>query len=175
MTSLEAYNILLQRQMNEDRILAERTRTFLLANSFLFLAFVTLLNPDFQDPALEILRVALPIVGILLSALLYSANRAATNALAFWHGAQQKIELTDAEFKYMLRNGITPHIRGNKAAWGRIKWELDKRNIRVKTTGRWERLLLHPWLRPTNHYITSILFPLFFALWIAALVVAIVT
>jgi hypothetical protein len=169
---IKAYDFLLRRQMSEDRIIGERTRMFLLANSFLFLAFAILLDPTWEGHTFTVLRISLPIAGILLSALLYSANRGATNALAFWHGAQEKIERK--VFSYMRINGIAPHIQGNEAIWGRMMWKRSQRSIHLKPRGRWKKVLFHPWIRPTNHWITSTLFPLFCALWIAALVVAII-
>ena len=69
--AVKAYEILKQRQINEDRILAERTSMFLLATSFLFLAFATLLSSDGTSCILKVLAIFLPIVGIFLTFLLF--------------------------------------------------------------------------------------------------------
>ncbi len=130
---IEAYNILLQRQVNEDRIVVERTTIFLASSSILFLAFVMLLNPTL-DPIFKVIRIVLPSLGIVLTTLLYFANRAATNALAFWHGAQQKIEREAPEFAYMRENEITPHTHGEEAIWGRKEWERSKEGEHLKPT-----------------------------------------
>jgi len=114
---VEAYHILLQRQMSEDRILGERTSIFLLATSFLFLAFVTLLNPDWTGTIFKVLRILLPSVGLFLTFLLHCFNRGAINALAFWHAAQQKIEEEAPEFAYMRESKISPHIREPRSWW----------------------------------------------------------
>ena len=117
MNPLEAYNILLQRQMSEDRIVVERTNIFFLAQSFLFMAFIALLNPDL--PAVcNIIRIALPVIGILLTLLLYHLNQAAINASSFWHVGQRKIEEEDTFFNYMWENEITPHTHGWECTWG---------------------------------------------------------
>ena len=110
--AVEAYDILQKRQINEDRILAERTSMFLLATSFLFLAFATLLCLDCTDCIIKPLGILLPSVGIFLTFLLFFFNLGASRALTFWHKAQRKIEeAAEAEvFKYMKANDISPHI-----------------------------------------------------------------
>jgi len=108
--AIEAYDILLRRQISEDRIVTERTNIFLAGSSFLFLAFVMLLTSN-QDTIIFIwLRILLSIVGIFLAFLLYCLNRAAINALNSWHIWQGKIEREAPEFAYMRENEIAPHI-----------------------------------------------------------------
>lgn len=157
MNALEAYKILLQRQMNEDRILGERTSLFLLATSFLFLAFVTLLNPDWTGTIFKVLRILVPLVGIFLTCVLYGMNRAATSASDFWHNAQRKIEENDPDFEYMRTNKITPHADADIYIWG--------------ITGTPKRWMRYPILfsGASQHYI-----PLtFFVLWAVSLGVAV--
>lgn len=172
---LEAYNILLQRQISEDSLLGERTNTFFLGTSFLFLAFVMLLNPDLA-PIFKVLRIALPILGILLTFLFYCLNQAAVNARAFWHVGQRKIEEEAPEFGYMWENEITPHIHGYESTWGQKVW---KRN----EDGKWvlapvekpRSWLRKPLLGTGTGTIYQVYFPLMFlALWIIALVVVII-
>ena len=174
MDPLEAYNILLQRQMNEDRVLGERTSLFFLATSFLFLAFVMLLNPDL-DPVFKVLRIILPIVGILLTFVLYGTNRAAVNASDFWHKAQLKIEEEEEyiDFAYMWNKEITPHVHGNQRIFGQKKWGKNAagRLVLIPTT-KLERWLKYPILH--SGYQVYYLPPIFLVLWVAALVVAVV-
>ncbi len=174
MNPLEAYKILLQRQMSEDRIIVERTNLFLLASSFLFLAFVTLLNPSWTGCLFTALRITLPIVGIVLTILLYFLNLRAVNALTFWHVAQRKIETEAPEFAYLRENEITPHIEGyefikGKKVWIREehgKWVLERRG----KIGRWLRKPI--WGASTIYWIYL---PLaFLALWTTALVLVFV-
>ena len=175
--AVEAYNILQKRQMSEDRILVERTSIFLLATSFLFLAFVTLLTSDLTGCIFKVLGIILPSVGILLTFFLILLNLSAGKALRFWHNAQQKIEETASEFDYMLENKITPHFHGYKVSRGDMEWK------RIKF-GKWElrpvkgwkvipnRLLKLKCLRP----IFQIYIPgSFLALWISSLIVAILS
>ena len=173
---VEAYNILLQRQISEDRILGERTSVFFLATSFLFLAFVTLLNPNLTAPVFEALRILLPILSIFLTFLLFHLNLSATNALHFWHQGQQKIEEEAPEFDYMRDNKITPHLHGYEAIRGEKGWKQIK-------AGKWafkpvrgpRRLLNKPlqqaWLRPIFQLYIPVIF---LVLWVASLVVAII-
>jgi hypothetical protein len=174
MQPIKAYDILLRRQINEDRILGERTGRFLLATSFLFLAFVALLGLDLANPIFDVLRILLPIVGIFLTFVLYGVNLAAVNAVDFWHIAEYKIEEEADEFKYMRDNEITPHLDADKCIWGGWKWRRNSRGrwVLVRITNPLERLFRYPilWIRHEVRY----LFPIFLALWVAALVVAII-
>jgi len=147
--AVEAYEILKQRQINEDRILAERTSMFLLATSFLFLAFVTLLNPCWTGCIFKVLRILLPSVGIFLTILLFFFNQGASRALLFWHMAQRKIEEEAAEFDYMRNNDITPHIAEDDFMDGKKDWIRNKNgNLELATLVKprcWcERRLLRP-------------------------------
>lgn len=61
---LEAYNILLQRHINEDRVRSERTSVFLASNSILYLGFVMSL-----DKGVVYLSIALCMFGVMISLL----------------------------------------------------------------------------------------------------------
>jgi hypothetical protein len=115
--SVRAYDIHQKRQINEDRILAERTSMFLLATAFLFVAFVMLLDPKWDGWIHTVLRIALPLVGISLTLLLLRFNVSAVKALGRWHDAQCQIEKAAEAvvFKYMKAEGILPH--GRKSHW----------------------------------------------------------
>ena len=126
--AVKAYDILQKRQISEDRILGERTSMFLLATSFLFLAFVTLLNPEWEGYIFTVLRYMLPIVGIFLTILLFFFNQFAAIALEFWHKAQCKIEKEAEEFAYMRSKQLTPHIAGYEFMTGEKAWVKCKEN-----------------------------------------------
>jgi hypothetical protein len=173
MTATEAYHILLKRQINEDRILAERTRTFLLATAFLFLAFVMLLDPDWEDWYFTVLRIALPLVGIFMTFLLFSFNQSASIALTFWHIGQLKIEEEAKGFHLMRINDLTPHIAQEDYMTGKKDW-VKVKGTWVLTTldkpkGRWHRRLWHN--KVIYRYCLP---PAFGALWVAALAVSII-
>ena len=171
---IEAYDILLRRQISEDRIIVERTSIFLLSSSFLFLAYVGLLAPDLA-PIFSVIRIILPIIGLFLTILICNLNLKADNALSFFHGSQRKIEETAPEFAYMRDNEITPHLHGDQVVHRgkrlkRIcegKWLFQPaRGIRgvVDKRLRWAGINRVLWL-----YIPGA----FFVLWLAALIVAI--
>lgn len=153
--AVETYNILLKRQINEDRIVVERTSMFLLATAFLFLAFITLLDPEWEGRIFTVLRFVLPILGILLTFLLYLFNRNAIKALAFWHDAQCKIERETPEFAYMRDNRLGPHLQ-------RFKLDEDPKGKRKKLSGT----------RPIYKYYLPLTF---LALWVVSLVLVIVS
>jgi len=171
----EAYKILLQRQINEDRIIIERTTIFLIASSFLFAGFVMLLNQNLAP--YKLLRIVLPVVGIILTCFVYLLNLSATKALRFWHHGQGKIEETEGGlFAYMRGNEITPHYDLCKYSHGEIEW---KQNDECKWTlqslkGRW-RLLNKPlqWakLRPIYQLYLPVTF---WVLWTVSLVLAVI-
>ena len=175
--SIEAYQILLQRQMSEDRLLGERTSIFLLASSFLFLAFITLLNSDLGAPIYKLLCTILALLGIFLTICIFHLNQSAINALAFWHVGQRKIEEEAPEFDYMRVNEITPHIYGYECALGQKEWRRNK-------DGKWVleriekfrgRLRKPPLGAGGTGVIYRIYLPLLFLLlWLVSLVVAII-
>jgi energy-converting hydrogenase Eha subunit E len=170
--AVEAYEILKQRQINEDRILAERTSMFLVATAFLFAAFVVLLTSASTDCIFAVLRILLPSVGISLTFLLFFFNLGASRALTFWHIAQRKIE-EDAEaevFEYMKKNDITPHIAEDDYMDGKKEWvEIPTGHWVLKTLkkprGWYERRLVK------NRVIYKWCLPIaFFVLWVTSLV-----
>ncbi len=170
---IEAYDIFLQRHINEDRVIPERTGVFLAGSSFLFLAFVMLLNPDLA-PIFRVLRIILAVVGICLAFLLYSLNRAAINALRFWIGAEQKIEEEAPEFAYMRENSIIPRFQGEDCIWGKMEWRRDKNGKHVlEPVGKPRKWLISPLF--SIGIIYAVYLPLtFFVLWLSALVIAVI-
>jgi hypothetical protein len=145
---------------------------FLLATSFLFLAFAMLLSSELTGCIFKVLGIFLPIVGISLTILLFFFNQNASIALTFWHKAQRKIEEEAAEFDYMRINEITPHIAEDEVMKGEKEWTRGQYNKLVltpvvKTKHWWQKRLLR------NKVIYQWCLPIAFgALWVAALVVA---
>jgi hypothetical protein len=129
---IEAYNIILQRNINGDRLLSERTSIFLAASSILFLAFVMLLNPNLA-PAFKCLRIALPILGLFLTLLFYSFSRDSHEMLEFYWQAQERIERETDEFVYMREKRCAPRIQrtelreANRNIWDKICYCLANR------------------------------------------------
>jgi hypothetical protein len=172
--AVKAYEILKQRQVNEDRILAERTSMFLLATSFLFLAFVMLLTSAATGCTFTALRILLPIIGIILTFLLYCFNQGAVRAIAFWHDAERKIEEETTEFEYMRRNDITPHIAAREFIEGRKEWVRDKDGHLILATPLKPICWCEKRLLSTRIIYRRYLPLTFLTLWVASLVVAII-
>jgi|GEM_PF-6455667 hypothetical protein len=61
---MDVYNILLQRHINDDRLMGERNSIFVASSSILFLGFIMLpLSPG-------ILRIVVPCLGLILSQIM---------------------------------------------------------------------------------------------------------
>lgn len=100
---MSAYNIILQRHINEDRTIIERISVFLLSSSILFLGFVVL------DPSSWLLRIIVPSLGILSCSLVICVNRGSWRALNFWDDCERKIEDNGPSFAYMREQEMRPH------------------------------------------------------------------
>ena len=98
-----AYDILLRRQISEDRILTERNSLLFLASSFLFLGFVTLSSDA------RILRIIIPLIGLFWSLIIYRLNKSAVRGLRYFHSSLNKLEEESSAFSYMRKKKITPH------------------------------------------------------------------
>ncbi len=145
---MNAYKILLQRHLNDDRLLAERSSLFLASSSILFIGFVMLL------PSAYILRIFLPVLGIILSLLALVGNRRTSKGLYFWEEGEEKLEKEGQNFTFMRENFIFPHTVYDAVNTGRL----------------WRKLR---WIR--NRRIYAYWLPcLFIALWIISLVTVVV-
>jgi hypothetical protein len=102
---LEAYNILLKRHINEDRIRAERTSIFLASSSILYLGFISLVTQS---------KTFLPAVicgfGVLLCFITLYSNIGSWIACSNWTEGQRKIEMIHKNpvFAYMEKIKILP-------------------------------------------------------------------
>ena len=167
---VEAYQILMQRTIDENRLLTERTTIYLAASSILFLAFVMLSQPELTlaPKLVNSLRIILAGLGGFLTLLLYSMNRATHNTLEFLWGAQERIEREAPEFGYMREQGITPQIEGWQFGYGKKRWNSEK--TKAVQDKRW-------WRKPALFKNASCIWlPLtFLTLWVAALVIAVLS
>jgi len=141
---MHAYEILLKRHLNDDRLLSERSYLFLASSSILFIGFVML------PPSACILRIFLPVLGIMLSLLALVGNRRTSKGLYFWEEGEKKIEKEEQKFTYMRNKEIAPHTVYDAVNTGWLGRKL-----------RWIR----------NRHIYAYWLPcLFFILWIISLV-----
>ena len=132
---MRAYDILLKRHINDDRLMAERMSVFLLASSFLFVGFVSLL--DVKGTCF--LRVVVPSIGIVLCLLANDSAWRTSRGLSFWLKAEEKIENSGNSFKYMREQRvkvdchefkITPRSVFDFVNRGKVGWWLDKMKSR---------------------------------------------
>ena len=141
------YKLTSEHLFNDDRLFTERMTVFLLSNSILFLGFVTLLGKDFVA-----LKIALPIIGLILSCLQLPINLYSHFALSCWHATVRDIE-KKKDFK---RQGIFP-----------LRLKFDNYFNSLKKRGRLARISRT--LRPG---VVWLFLPLLFcALWIVSLLV----
>ena len=123
---MNAYEILLKRHLNDDRLLGERSYLFLAGSSILFLGFVTL------PASVCILRIFLPVLGLILSFLTFIGNRRTSKGLYFWEKGEEKLEKEGQNFTFMRENKIAPHTvydAVNKGCLGRILSPIRNRRI----------------------------------------------
>ncbi len=167
----DAYEFMLQRQFNEDRLVTEGKGSFYLGTSFLMVSFVMLLDQDLPTP-FHLLRIMVPVLGIMMSLLLYGVNRAAANALHYWHRGQQKIEEESLEMAYLRDNCLAPHTDGADCVDGAKKWEKKDDSWVLQPLHPLERWIRKPllWRRQEVWFIPGA----FGALWTTSLVLSII-
>jgi len=143
----KAYKILLERHINDDRLVAERITIFLLSSSILFLGFAMLVEhvPPF-------LRPLVPILGLFLCVLAVFAFTRTKLALEFWRRHEKEIEKesSGACFVYMWQNKMSPHLVDKHIGEAKLCW------------------LPVGWLlkRITSSFINAYIFPaIFMTLW----------
>ena len=152
---IRAYDILLKRHLNDDRLMAERMSIFLLASSFLFAGFATLLGVR----GTHLLRIVVPSISIVLCFLISISAGRTQRGLDFWEEGEKKIEQYGNCFEYMRKRkvqsgrceiAITPHSVYAHVGHGRMGW-------------------LFAMLR--NSHIYACCMPLlFFILWLSSLI-----
>ena len=107
-----AYEILLQHEVNENRLISERTSLFLLGNSIMFIGFAMLLNVS------KYVAIALSVAGLVLCVIVFVALTAAIKALDIWVMGQRQIEEQGGGvFAYMREKHMSP------ATYGFLAWE----------------------------------------------------
>jgi len=109
-----AYEILLQHEVNENRLISERTSLFLFGNSIMFIGFAMLLDVAKAKPVAIVLGLA----GLVLCVIAFTALTAAIRALDIWVTGQREIEEQEGGvFAYMREKHMSP------ATYGFLAWE----------------------------------------------------
>ncbi len=98
-----AYDIILQRHLNDSRHIRERSTIYLASSSILFLAFVNL--PD----DVNWLRIIIACLGIIWSVLDILAIRRTSLGLEYWENKERMIENFGPSFEYMREHKMEPH------------------------------------------------------------------
>lgn len=104
----KAYQILLQHQFDENRLIVERTSLFAIATSILLIAFAMLV------PISPMVCTVLAVVGLVFCVAIWVALRASVCALDFWYMTQKQIEEEGGGcFAYMREKHLSPQIYGS--------------------------------------------------------------
>ena len=103
MRIFEFYKLLSERQMNEDRVVAERVTVGCLVNSILIVAFFSATETAFFN----FMRFVLPISGLLFSFGLIVILCIGSHAMISYYNALHKLE-KKSDFNYMKEQGLRP-------------------------------------------------------------------
>jgi len=115
---MNTYKILLQRHLNDDRLMGERSSIFLASSSILFAGFAILPSTAW------ILRIILCCLGVLLSIFAIVANWRTSRGLGFWEEKEREIEENAQSFAYMRERNMMPHL-----VYERVKGSMRNRHI----------------------------------------------
>lgn len=155
-----------QRIINEDRLLAERSNIFLLASSILFAGFVMVMDKS------KLLAIVIPTVGIFLTVLMWNASWNMVRELSLWLAMSQKIEQEEEAFQDLKERERIPHSAWNYWWMGEstyIRTEKHPLYMNLPPVSCWEKLLPFGILAPWNMY-KFYLPGAFFVIWAAALI-----
>jgi hypothetical protein len=109
---INAYEILLKRHLNDDRLMGERSSIFIASSAILFAGFAVL-----GDTAWE-LRIGLCVFGIILSVFAIMSNYRTSKGLGFWDKGERYIEEHGKNFTYMKEKQMMPHTVYGEARGG---------------------------------------------------------
>jgi len=146
-----AYSILLQRHINDDRLMRERSSIYLACNSLLFLGLVNL-TPN----TILFFKIIIIVIGLAWSFIAIISNHRTKIGLDFWEEHEKTLETKGSSFAYMRENKMTPHL---------VYEEIKKKNCLWLETD-------YSWLaRLRNRDIYAYILPsLFIILWISSLI-----
>lgn len=120
MRIIEAYEILTRRQINEDRLVAERLTVGCLVNSILLVAFFTAT----QTTLFSSMRIILPLSGLVFSFALVALMCISSFAMISYYNALHKLEQESA-FTYMKEHGVRPFTDLSGTNFGKTHvWKL---------------------------------------------------
>lgn len=122
MDTLHAYELITKRQINEDRVVAERLTVGLLINSVALIAFFTAVNTPYFY---YWIRFVLPAFGIVFSLGLGFVMFVSAKAMIRWYESLCKLEQKQ-DFDYLKDEGIRPmtDLSGMTIEGKRHMWKL---------------------------------------------------
>ncbi|MCJ7791784.1 MAG: hypothetical protein MUP49_05205, partial [Dehalococcoidia bacterium] len=163
------YELACQHLFNDDRLLSERTNLFLLSSSILFVGFAALIAlPNFM-----ILKIAIPVIGMLFCFLQGFNARYTSRALEYWHREVVRRIEKDEGWEAVLKENLFGNITTNEEVFRRIKEQKQKGlalrtgfDLYFKRLGRVERNLLRSRRRGVPPKAWTVYLPgLFCVLW----------
>jgi len=120
-----AYNILLQRHINDDRLMGERSFAFLSGSSILFLGFVMIAQTA------HMLSIIIPILGFGLCVLAFCSNWRTSKGLDFWEEHEKKLEKGGCSFAYMREKQMLPHLVYQSVKKAKMGWLCKRMRNRI--------------------------------------------
>lgn len=155
-----------QRIINEDRLLAERSSVFLLSSSILFAGFAMLIDKC------ELLTIIIPCIGIVLSVISWSVSWGMIRELNLWLAMSKRIEQEEDAFKELKERERVPHSAWDYWWMGKSKYMTKKKYplyMKLPAISRWEKCLpfgiLQAW-HMYRFYVPGA----FFVIWVTSLV-----
>ena len=149
---VRAYNILLHRHTNDDRLLGERSSAFLTSSSILFLGFLMILQ---FFPTSRIVCIIIPLLGFALCFLAFCSIGRTSRGLDFWEKQEEELEGKACSFAYMKEKGMLPH---------RVYEAVEEARIGRLKIGRLFKTMRNR--KIYTYYVPAI----FFFLWAASLI-----
>ncbi len=155
-----------QRMINQDRLLAERSNIFLLASSILFAGFAMLIDKS------KLLATIIPAIGVFLAVLMCNASWNMVREIKLWQAMTQRIEQEEAAFQELKERERIPHSAWRYWWMGKstyIRTEKHPLYMKLPPVSWWEKLLPFGILKPWDMY-RFYLPGVFCVIWVASLV-----
>lgn len=161
------YEVLTQRILNSDRLLAERSSMYLLTNSILLAGFLFIFGES------GLLQIVIPSAGIILSIVFGFVAWGVTREMHLWVIMCQNIEQEQPAFDDLKNQELIPYSAWNYWAQGNSQFVMKPPQrgvpLGLKAQSRWEKLttfgIFDPW-----HFYRIYIPSLFVVIWISSLV-----
>lgn len=161
----------LQLVLHESRFVLERTNSYLVANSLLLTGFFVALSQQGDSPAASVLTLALPVFGLVLSAVQPVLIARTITALEFWRTSLVLIE-GDNDYWFPAKRDADIDLDITSARGRYWRGEPTRQEAALLRFGSAPRFILRfqRYLVEPNRYFLVWLPTLLASLWTAALV-----